>query len=118
MNIFNRLRAWTISRGIAKQEPNRNAFCANITEELGEYLEAFKRGDENEIIDAIADIRVFCATELVKMGYDIELVDDEVLKVIESRVGEWDEVNNKFQKDTSLEAKLNWYEPVYKNCKE
>ena len=70
MNIFHRLRAWTISRGIAAQEPNRNAFCANITEELGEYLEAFKSGNQNEVIDAIADIRVFCATELVKMGYE------------------------------------------------
>ena len=118
MDIFNRLRAWAISRGIAKQEPNRNAFVANITEELGEYLEAFKSGNQNEIVDAIADIRVFCATELVKMGYDIEKVDNEVLKVVESRTGEWDDINNKFQKDTSPEAKLGWHEPYYGLCRE
>lgn len=119
MNISNRLRAWAISRGIAKQEPNRNAFVANITEELGEYLEAFKKGNQNEIVDAIADIRVFCATELVKMGYDIEKVDNEVLMVIESRVGVWDDVNGKFQKDESKEAIAEWYEPDYMtNCLE
>lgn len=118
MNIFDRLRAWAISRGIAMQQPDRNGFVANITEELGEYLEAFKNGDQDGKIDAIADIRVFCATELVKEGYDIEKVDNEVLLVVESRIGEWDETNNKFQKDTSEEAKANWYEPCYKKCKE
>lgn len=118
MNVFNRLRAWAISRGISEQQPDRNGFVANITEELGEYLDAFKNSDEDGIVDAIADIRVFCATELVKMGYDIEMVDSEVTKVIESRIGEWDETNNKFQKDTSEEAKANWYEPCYRKCKE
>ena len=118
MNIANRLRAWCISRGIAKQEPNRNAFCANITEELGEYLEAFKIGNKNDVIDAIADIRVFCATELTKMGYDIDKVDNEVLLVIESRIGEWDDTNNKFQKDMSKEAVSQWHIADYSKCKE
>jgi len=118
MDIFNRLRAWAISRGIAKQKPDRNGFVANITEELGEYLEAFKSGDQNGKIDAIADIRVFCATELVKEGYDIEKVDNEVLCVVESRIGAWDETNNKFQKDMSNEAMANWYEPDYDKCKD
>ena len=119
MTISDRLRAWSISRGIAKQEPNRNAFVANITEELGEYLEAFKKGDEDEVVDAIADIRVFCATELVKMGYNIDKVDEEVLQVIESRTGEWNEEMGKFIKDQSEEAKANWYEPDYINkCRE
>ena len=113
MTISDRLRAWSISRGIAKQEPNRNAFVANITEELGEYLEAFKKGNEDEVVDAIADIRVFCATELVKMGYNIDRVDEEVLQVIESRTGEWNEEMGKFIKDTSEEAKAGWYEPFY-----
>lgn len=118
MNIFSRLRAWSNERGITKQQPDRNGFCSNITEELGEYLDAFKNSDVDGVVDAIADIRVFCATELVKMGYDIEKVDNEVLLVVESRIGEWDETNNKFQKNMSKEAKANWYTPEYNNCKE
>ena len=118
MNIFDRARAWAIDRHIADQEPSRNAYIANIVEELGEYAEAMKEQDESESIDAIADIIVFSLTELTKMGYDSEKVMDEVLKVVESRVGKWDEVNNKFQKDLSEEARLNWYKPNYKSCKE
>ena len=111
-----RLRAWAIDRHIAEQEPNRNGFNANIVEELGEYLEATKLCDEKEIVDSIADIRVFCATELVKMGYNIDLVDSEVLEVIESRTGEWCDVQNKFMKDMS--KKDEWHIADYSNCKE
>jgi phosphoribosyl-ATP pyrophosphohydrolase len=118
MNIFQRARTWAIDRRIADQEPNRNAFIANIVEELGEYAEAMKQNDTEETVDAVADIMVFSLTELVKMGYDSEKVMDEVLKVVESRVGKWDEVNNKFQKDLSEEARLNWYTPDYNSCKE
>ncbi len=118
MNTFNRLRTWAVDRGIADQQPDRNGFVANITEELGEYLEAFKKGNVNDVVDAIADIRVFCATELVKMGYDIEKVEDEVLCVIESRTGSWDATNNKFQKDMSTKATSNWHFANYKDCKE
>lgn len=113
MNIFKRLKDWSDSRGISQQEPNRNGYIANKVEELGEYAEAMKKGNENEAVDAIADSMVFDATELVKMGYNIELVLNEVLKVVESRDGKWDVINNKFQKDTSPDAQAKWYEPNY-----
>ena len=118
MDIFNRYRAWAIRTGIADQEPNRNGYIANKVEELGEYAEAMKQGKEYDAVDAIADSITFDCTELVKMGYDIEKVLNEVLMVVESRVGTWDNVNNKFQKDMSDEAKANWYSPRYDLCKE
>ena len=118
MNIFKRLKNWSDSRGISKQEPNRNGFVANITEELGEFLEATKKGDVEESIDAIADIIVFSATELVKRGYSIEKVMNQVLLEIESRTGEWDKVNNKFQKYLTEEAKALWVKADYSNAKE
>lgn len=118
LNVFERWRDWADNRGISKQTPDRNGYIANKVEELGEYAEAMKKNDENEAIDAIADSMTFDATELVKMGYDIERVIAEVLLVIESRTGKWDELNNKFQKDMSAEAVAKWYIPDYvKNCK-
>lgn len=118
LDVFNRLKEWSDSRGISQQEPDRNGYIANKVEELGEYAEAKKIGDKNETIDAIADSMVFDATELVKEGFDIELVLNEVLKVVESRTGHWDKINNKFQKDTSTEARVKWYKADYvNNCK-
>ena len=118
MNVFSRLKGWSDSRGISQQIPNRNGYIANKVEELGEYADAMKLSDENEAIDAIADSMVFDATELVKMGYDIEKVLNEVLLVVESRTGVWDDYNNKFQKDKSPEAQARWYKPDYiNNCK-
>ena len=187
MSILQRLEDWSESRGITRQVPSVEGYVANITEELGEWLEAQKEGDEDDSIDAVADITVFSITEMFKighpldtdtvdilsgkgffiewyiwmcenpdtsrnefnlriikylgdcdyedmpfdiniiiyiclqkmviMGYNPILVMDEVLKVVESRVGEWDDVNKKFQKDTSPEAKANWYKPNYKRAK-
>lgn len=189
MSIIIRAEHWSLTRGITRQKPCVNGFIANITDELGEWLVAQKNKDEDESIDAVADITVFSLTELFKlgvtvdpsistllsgkeyfskwymslckvedssrnefnrsiihqlglyelnnqplgsptqaiitdiiieclqkmttMGYNPILVMDEVLKVVESRVGKWDEVNSKFQKDTSPEAKANWYTPNY-----
>ena len=118
MNIFKRLKDWSDSRGISKQEPNRNGYTANIVEELGEYLEAAKKGDEGESVDAICDIMVFSATELVKMGYDIEKSMNQVLLEVESRTGEWDDKNKKFQKYLTDEAKALWVKADYTKAKE
>ena len=118
MNIFKRLKAWSDSRGISRQEPNRNGFNANIVEELGEFLDAAKKNDIGESVDAIADIMVFSATELVKMGYNIEKVMDQVLLEIESRTGEWDDKNKKFQKYLTDEAKALWVKADYTKAKE
>ena len=135
MRIFQRIKEWSDSRGISKQEVGGcdwvfvvarlsttydmfkisgvKGYTLHVIEELIEYAEAMRDGDENGAVDAIADGGIFGSTELVKMGYDIELVTNEVLKVIESRTGKWDDDVGKFIKDDSPQ-----YIPDYiKNCK-
>jgi hypothetical protein len=137
MNIFNRLKDWADSRGISKQDVSQNdwvkvrnelltlhlsfknmgvkGYVLNIVEELTEYSEAMLNDDINEVVDAICDVEVFSATELVKMGFDIEKSYNEVLKIIESRTGRWDDNLGKFVKDYKPET---WYNADYvKNCK-
>lgn len=187
--LLERAEDWSMSRGITQQAPEHEGFLANITMELGEFLDVPKYKDEFDAIDAVADIVVFSITELFKigvffppnivnilkgghtfmswygdikmtedstnngfnrsifrclaiyenthtpaneeaigaistittlclnkmvtMGYNPLVVMDEVLKVVESRVGKWDSVSNKFQKDMSESAKSKWYKPKY-----
>ncbi len=135
LNTFERLKGWSDSRGISQQAlpqqdyglasevllevhsrlQNRgvSGYILNKLEELEEYAIAMHGGHENDVIDAIADSMVFDSTELVKMGYDIEKTTDEVLKVVESRTGKWDESLGKFMKDKSPEAQARWYNPDY-----
>ena len=185
MFIIRRLEDWSMSRHITEQKPDVAGYVANITMELGEFLDVPKYKDEFCAIDAVADIVVFSITELFKksvdytqvgniltigqayerwvafklddvdpsnneynlsiveqlgffikelpskdhmpiltiinislnkmitMGYNPILVMDEVLKVVESRTGAWDDTAKKFQKDMSPEAKAKWYKPNY-----
>ena len=140
MNVFNRLKGWSDSRGISQQKipkqdfglvsevllethsrlHNRgiSGYVLNKLEELQEYAEAMHSGYENDAVDAVADSAVYDATEMVKMGYSIEKTLAEALLVIESRTGEWDDSLGKFAKDKSPEAKAKWYTPDYiTNCK-
>ena len=184
VNIITRLSEWGIDRHITIQTPNKIDYCANITEELGEWLIASKDNDADEMIDAVADICVFTITELLKsgqdcnpmktifnggelysewvlfrqgdddssrnefvyeilqllgrvdvsyevlysitytclnkmitMGYDPILVMVEVCKVLESRTGEWDNENGKFQKDKREAAIALWHTPNYESAR-
>jgi hypothetical protein len=141
-DTYTRLKAWSDSRGITEQEiaidgivwsnvatqvnklhnelasQGVSGYILNKLEELEEYCDGMVLEEENSYVDAIADSMVFDATELCKMGYNVELVVDEVLKVVESRTGAWDDKLGKFVKDKSPEAMRRWYEPNYvKNCK-
>jgi hypothetical protein len=71
--------------------------------------------DEHYEIDALADIVVIAKGEIVKKGYDIDMVMDETLKEIESRTGKIE--NGKFIKDTSEEAIKKWYKADYAKAK-
>jgi len=140
MSVNRRIKIWADTRGISDQQPSEcdwdkthdylnilhdklkingvSGYVLNKVEELAEYAEAKLNNDENGIVDAICDSRIFDATELVKMNYCVDDCDDEVLKVIESRTGEWSDSLGKFMKDLSPEAVSKWYEPNYvKNCK-
>ena len=64
-----------------------------------EDIDLFELPDETTIVDSIGDTIVFKCDELVKMGYDPELVLYEVAKEINSRKGSI--VNGKFTKDKS-----------------
>jgi len=66
-------------------------------------------------VDYLADIIVFSAGAIMKLGYNPECVLQEVSKEINSRVGKI--VDGKFQKDLSEEAKANWYKADYSKCK-
>ena len=50
-------------------------------------------------------------------GYDPLSCMEEAFKHISSRRGKWDDSIKKFIKDTSDEAKAQWYEPNYESCK-
>jgi len=51
----------------------------------------------------------------MKLGYHPGMVLEEISKEINSRVGEM--VEGKFTKDTSEEAKANWYKADFTKCK-
>lgn len=115
MTNFERIKAWSDERLITQQTPDRNGFISMIVEELGEFLEANDNIDGR--IDAMADIIVFAYGEMAKYGYHGDKVMGEVIKEINSRVGAYNPETKKWQKDTSPEAKANWYTADFSNCK-
>jgi len=65
----------------------------------------------DEVVDALCDIKVFASGSIRKLGYDADIAMDETLKEIESRVGK--QIDGKFVKDKSDEAKAKWYKADY-----
>lgn len=114
MSNFTDIKEWSDERLITQQAPDRNGFLAMIVEELGEFLEA---DNDDERIDAMADIIVFAYGEIAKYGYHGDKVMGEVIKEISSRVGAYSEDTKKWQKDKSPEAQANWYSADFTNCK-
>lgn len=114
MTNFERIKEWSDERLITNQEPDRNGFVAMIVEELGEFIASNNIEDR---IDAMADIIVFAYGEIAKYGYHGDKVMDEVIKEISSRVGAYNPETKKWQKDTSPEAKANWYSADFSQCK-
>jgi phosphoribosyl-ATP pyrophosphohydrolase len=111
-----RLQIWATERGLNEQISDRNGLVSNIVEELGEWLEAWKNGDEHGKIDSLADIVVFAKVEMIKLGYSPDKVLKETIKEISSREGEWSTKDNKWRKYETIEAKAKWYKASYKNC--
>ena len=56
-----------------------------LEEELQEFRDAFEAGDVDGMIDAMADLIVIGAGEMVKLGYNPELCLKQTVKEIYSR---------------------------------
>lgn len=96
---------------------SRNEFNLLIVNNLGILTNLNEQVDGDIFIGVMKAINRKCVTQMIAMGYDHRKVFDEVLKVIESRVGAWSDVHGKWMKDTSPEAQAHWYTPDYSKCK-
>jgi len=112
-----KLEIWAFERHITKQRSDRNGFCANIMEEMSEYVDAIRKNDTHEIVDAISDIIVFSMVEMHKMGISPDSVmfyydnkhndndtDSNFIDNIIDDMGLWlnDDVPEKFNSLTNL----------------
>ena len=59
---------------------------SKLQEELDEFIEGFTKADTHEMVDALADIIVTAAGELVKLGFNPELCLKQTVKEISSRL--------------------------------
>lgn len=84
-------------------------------QKLDQGEDEIKELDPEQVIDAAGDAIVFNVGTIRKMGYDPDLVMNEVLKVIESRKGSI--IKGKFTKDKSPEAQALWYNANFNICK-
>lgn len=135
------LKEWRSCRNI--KSSNTKVFIENILEELLEIYYADKEMvkackndiisdyfclpelNENEVIDAIQDIQVFCINETELMDYDNLKCNDEVFKEISSREQdpqqkeEWAKngAKGKWLKSELEEHKALWYKADYSKCK-
>jgi len=100
-----------------RQELNEHfqSFVVNFITKVLEKEDVELTENKDEVVDAYADIVVFCVGAIMKLGYKPECVLKEVAKEINSRTGEI--VDGKFQKDTSPEAKAKWYKADFSKCK-
>ena len=138
----NGLKKWRDDRPNLK--PNHRVFVQNIIEELFEDL--YEKNDierikfeimekyypigmipfsENATIDKMADIQVFAINEVELMNYDNDLVMDETIKEISSRLqdpiqkeiwSKWGYDNTKWQKDKN-QQKDTLYVANYDGCR-
>ena len=56
-----------------------------LNEELEEFEDGFVKADTHEMIDALADLIVIAAGEMVKLGFNPELCLKQTVKEISSR---------------------------------
>lgn len=130
MNMFEKIVQWNTERGLIERGFNHTKEASFIIEELlestGNYdsisarekaekianeITAGSKGNNEEVIDALADIIVFATGGIAKLGYNPSAVMDEVFQEINSRTGTL--VDGKFVKD--LNAKK--YKADFTNCK-
>ena len=62
-----------------------NKAMSKLQEEMEEFSDGFTKADTHEMVDALADIIVIAAGELVKLGFNPELCLKQTVKEISSR---------------------------------
>ena len=130
------------TRGLDKQQFDWTNEAMNITEELLEakgydvpknqrpwlrgftnYLRShaatnaalkWKQPTKHDMVDAFADIIVFCVGAIMKLGFDPEIVLEEAAKEINSRKGVI--TNGKFEKYLDDKSKSEWYKADYRKA--
>lgn len=135
MNIFNDLYNWREERRLNRATLRHDLIYINILEEVLEGIAPSMRKQdvrvvaslifrkyadeevyEHDIIDSLFDIGIYSINGIREMGYEPELVYKEGFKEIDSRVGEWSDIEGKWVKDTSEYAKSKWYKADFKKC--
>jgi hypothetical protein len=72
---------------------------------------------EEDKIDALSDIRVFCINGTEAMGYNAEIAMDETIKEISSRKGAYNKKSEKWEKFKDKESMKLWYKANYSKAK-
>ncbi len=130
MTIFDQIITWNKQRQLLDKGFNHQKEVSFIVEELlestGKYDSISARTkaeqitadicqdletDSEKIVDALADIIVFATGGIAKLGYDPNIVMDEVMKHINSRTGKI--IDGKFVKDKDIEV----YQPNFDKAK-
>lgn len=81
MNAFGKFVDWAEERLITSQAHDKNGFVCNIVSELGENIQATNEEDE---LDSVCDICVFVSTELPKLGFSKEKIENLFLYASET----------------------------------
>jgi predicted HAD superfamily Cof-like phosphohydrolase len=102
------------ARGYSVPKEKREKFKEMLEKKFTEIVNelGLKKENEDEEVDAFADIIVFSIGAILKLGYEPECVLNEVQKEINSRHGVI--IDGKFQKD--LSKKHLWYKADYTKC--
>lgn len=113
---FKKIFDWNSSRNLFSKELDMVSEVNMLMEEFTELIEAVNHSNEDEIIDALADMIVIATGTIYKLGYDTDKVMDEVIKEISSRTGSLNAETGKWEKDKSEEAQAKWYKANFHSC--
>lgn len=141
LSVISNIVEWHKERGLDKKGYNDETSlylaleeefeCIGLDDKLGKGLasryanyiinesgkEDASRVHPDDKVDAKFDGIVFKLQDIAQLGYDPIKVLIEGFKEINSRVGAYNLESGKWEKDTSDEAKSNWYKADYSKCR-
>lgn len=99
-NVFKEVFKFNNNRRLIDKGYNESKEASFITEELTELL---RTNDIEQKVDGYADIIVFAIGSILKLGYNPEVVMDEVTRMINSEIdGFFNEEAQKYIKGTRV----------------